>query len=87
MQHSFITGLAIVLAAGLFQGSFMFPSKWMKGWAWENYWLIFATIAYLISPWLLALATVPQLAKCTQPPNPQRSPRSWCLDLPGDLGR
>ncbi len=41
----------------------MFPSKYMKGWAWENYWLIFATVAYLISPWLLAIATVPQLAR------------------------
>jgi len=27
----------MVLAAGVFQGGFMFPSKWMKGWAWENY--------------------------------------------------
>ena len=63
MQHSFLTGLAMVLAAGVLQGGFMFPSKWMKGWAWENYWLIFACVAYLISPWLLALATVPQLAR------------------------
>ena len=62
MQHSFVGGLAIVLAAGIFQGSFMFPSKWMKDWAWENYWLIFAAVAYLISPWVLALVTVRQLA-------------------------
>ena len=41
----------------------MFPSKWMKGWEWENYWLIFAAIAYLISPWLLAVATVPHLGR------------------------
>ena len=52
-----------MLAAGLFQGSFMFPSKWMKGWAWENYWLIFSAVAYLISPWLLAVATVPHLGQ------------------------
>jgi L-rhamnose-H+ transport protein len=63
VQNSFITGLAIVLAAGVFQGSFMFPSKWMKGWAWENYWLIFASVAYLISPWLLAMVTVPHLGQ------------------------
>ncbi len=63
MQESFLSGLAIVLAACIFQGSFMFPSKWMKGWAWENYWLIFAAVAYLLSPWLLAVATVPRLAE------------------------
>lgn len=63
MHDSFLTGLGIVLAAGIFQGSFMYPSKWMKGWAWENYWLIFAGVAYLVSPWLLAVATVPRLAE------------------------
>jgi L-rhamnose-H+ transport protein len=55
------TGLIIVLLAGVFQGSFMLPSKWMKGWSWENYWLIFAFTAYVLCPWLLALATIPKL--------------------------
>ena len=63
MHDSFLAGVAVVLAAGVFQGSFMFPAKWMKGWEWENYWLIFATVAYLISPWALAVATVPRLAE------------------------
>ena len=63
MHDSFLTGVAIVLAAGVLQGSFLFPSKWIKGWAWENYWLIFACVAYLVSPWLLAMATVPRLAE------------------------
>ncbi len=51
----------MVLGAGLFQGSFMAPSKWIRGWAWENYWLVFAITAYLICPWLLALLTIPGL--------------------------
>jgi L-rhamnose-H+ transport protein len=63
VQESFLSGLVIVLAGGVFQGSFMLPSKWMKHWAWENYWLIFAAVAYLVSPWLLASATVPRLAE------------------------
>jgi L-rhamnose-H+ transport protein len=62
VTHSLIIGLAIVMLAGVFQGSFMLPSKWMRGWSWENYWLIFAFSAYLICPWLLALATIPRLA-------------------------
>jgi L-rhamnose-H+ transport protein len=63
MHDSVLTGVTVVLAAGVFQGSFMYPAKWMKGWEWENYWVIFATVAYLVSPWALALATVPHLAE------------------------
>lgn len=62
MHDTVLTGLALVVAAGLFQGSFLFPSKWMQGWAWENYWLIFAAVAYLVCPLALAVATVPHLA-------------------------
>jgi L-rhamnose-H+ transport protein len=63
MHDSFLTGVLIVLAAGVFQGGFMYPAKWMKGWEWENYWLIFATVAYLVSPWTLASLTVPRLGE------------------------
>lgn len=61
MADSFMYGLALVVAAGACQGTFMLPTKWIKGWAWENYWLIFASTAYLICPWILALATIPRL--------------------------
>ena len=33
----------------------------MSGWAWENYWLIFATTAYVACPWIIAALTVPRL--------------------------
>lgn len=61
MTDSLVYGLALVLGAGACQGSFMLPTKWIKGWAWENYWLIFASTAYLVCPWVLALATIPRL--------------------------
>jgi L-rhamnose-H+ transport protein len=61
LESAAAAGLALVLAAGFFQGAFMAPSKWIRGWAWENYWLIFAATAYLICPWTLALATIPRL--------------------------
>jgi L-rhamnose-H+ transport protein len=54
------SGWLYVLVAGICQGSFMVPMKWAKGWAWENSWLIFATTAYLICPWLFVLLTVPE---------------------------
>jgi L-rhamnose-H+ transport protein len=61
MPGSLTGGLGVVLLAGVFQGSFLFPSKWMKGWSWENYWLVFAATAYLASPWLVAALTIPRL--------------------------
>jgi L-rhamnose-H+ transport protein len=61
MTNSLVYGLALVLGAGACQGTFMLPTKWIKGWAWENYWLIFACTAYLTCPWILALATIPRL--------------------------
>jgi L-rhamnose-H+ transport protein len=61
MPESLVAGLALVLLGGVFQGSFMYPSKHIKGWAWENYWLIFATTAYVACPWIIAALTVPRL--------------------------
>lgn len=61
MPDSLESGIALILLAGFCQGSFMLPTKGMRHWAWENYWLIFAITAYLIAPWLLALTTIPHL--------------------------
>ncbi|MBK9168749.1 MAG: hypothetical protein IPM24_14950 [Bryobacterales bacterium] len=61
MPDHLTLGLATVLAAGFFQGAFMAPSKWIRGWVWENYWLIFAATAYLLCPWILAALTIPGL--------------------------
>ncbi len=63
MSDSPASGLCLVLCAGVFQGSFLLPAKWMRQWAWENYWLLFAATAYLACPWLLAVATIPRLGE------------------------
>ncbi|MCC6589874.1 MAG: hypothetical protein IT168_24480 [Bryobacterales bacterium] len=68
-MESIVPGVLTVAVASVFQGGFMAPSKWIRGWAWENYWLIFAVTAYLISPWVLAFITIPQVfdvyARCS----------------------
>jgi L-rhamnose-H+ transport protein len=55
-------GYLLVLAAGVFQGSFMLPMKFTRRWAWENTWLVFSATAYLVWPWIFALLTLPHLA-------------------------
>ncbi len=56
-------GLWLVLGGGFCQGTFMLPMKWTKNWNFENTWLIFSISAYLIFPWLIVFATVPQFAE------------------------
>lgn len=41
----------------------MLPMKFTRDWAWENTWLVFATTAYLVWPWTLALTTIPHLGE------------------------
>jgi L-rhamnose-H+ transport protein len=61
MPEAWLAGLILVFGGGVLQGSFMAPAKWIRNWAWENYWLLFSLTAYLIAPWWLAWVTVPRL--------------------------
>ena len=55
---SFSLGLFAVLLGGVFQGSVLLPMKFTRRWQWENTWICFSTVAYLLLPWLLALLLV-----------------------------
>lgn len=48
-----------MVVGGILQGSFFLPMKFTRRWQWENAWIGFATVAYLIAPWLLAVMLVP----------------------------
>lgn len=54
-------GLAVVVFAGLVQGSFAAPMKRMPIWQWENSWLLFALSGLMVFPWIINLATVPNV--------------------------
>lgn len=57
-----IGGLALILFAGILGGTVLAPMKYVRGWKWENLWLVYAACAYLIFPWLVGFLTVPHLA-------------------------
>src|SRR4029077_13230363 len=61
MSGSVVGGLAVVVLAGILQGSFAAPMKRMSAWHWENSWLLFALSGLIIFPWIIAFATVPNL--------------------------
>jgi L-rhamnose-H+ transport protein len=63
MVPSAALAIIVVMVAGTFGGSALLPMKYAKGWKFENTWLLYSVVAYLLSPWLVAFATVPQLSE------------------------
>lgn len=63
MGDHFSLGMGVILLSGLFNGAFPLPMKSVRGWKWENTWLVFSIIAVLLLPWTLAILFVPHLAK------------------------
>lgn len=56
------SGIAILIIAGVGNGSFTVPMKYARKWAWENTWLVWTIFALVIFPFVAALMTVPNLA-------------------------
>lgn len=61
MNTAIALGLSGVLLGGLLNGSFVVPMKRIRGWQWENTWLIYSLTGLLIFPLAFALATIPQV--------------------------
>jgi len=61
MSNHFWAGMAVIFISGALNGSFPLPMKYARQWKWENTWLVFATAALVIIPWLLAAGFVPHL--------------------------
>ena len=57
----FLFGLGIILIASVFQGSFVVPMAYAKGWKWENSWLLFSLLGMWVLNWMLAAISVPNL--------------------------
>ncbi|HEY7354560.1 MAG TPA: L-rhamnose/proton symporter RhaT [Terriglobales bacterium] len=56
----------LALGAGVLNGSFATPTRFMDRWRWENVWALWALLAMLVLPWIVAVATVPHLLACYQ---------------------
>jgi len=51
--------MSLVVLAGAFSGTALLPMKYTAQWKFENTWAVFSLCAYLLAPWMVALATVP----------------------------
>src|SRR5690242_8510427 len=51
----------LALGAGVLNGSFATPARFMSRWKWENVWGLWALLALFVLPWTVAFITVPHL--------------------------
>ena len=61
MHSGALPGILLTIFAGAISGTVLLPMKYTVGWKFENTWLLYSLCAYLISPWVVAVATVPHL--------------------------
>ncbi|MFH1719616.1 MAG: L-rhamnose/proton symporter RhaT [Planctomycetota bacterium] len=55
-------GVLLHALGGFAAGSFYIPFRKVRNWAWESYWLVGGVFSWVITPWLIAFATVPELS-------------------------
>lgn len=53
--------LLLIVAAGVINGSFALPTKYIAKWKFENIWLQYAIWAFVILPWLLMFILEPKI--------------------------
>src|SRR5665811_1388335 len=58
-----LLGVIFHSIGGFASGSFYMPFSKVKGWAWENYWIIGGLFSWLIVPPLAAWFTIPGFAE------------------------
>jgi len=51
--------VGLALLAGILNGSFATPTKFVKAWKWENIWAVWAIMGMFIFPWAAVWMTIP----------------------------
>ena len=59
MDSNPFIGILLYALGGVTGAVFYLPFKRVKGWAWESYWMIYAIVGLIVSPWLLAVIVSP----------------------------
>lgn len=66
MVQNTVSGLCLLVIAGMMNASFSLPMKFVRKWAWENTWLLWSFFALLVLPPAVAWMAVPDLAAIYQ---------------------
>lgn len=62
MENQANPALGVLLHAigGLAAASFYIPYKRVKGWSWEIYWIVGGVFSWIVAPWAVSLAILPE---------------------------
>ncbi|GMW00894.1 MAG: sugar:proton symporter [Candidatus Hydrogenedentota bacterium] len=61
MEPNPFLGVGLHAAGGFAAGSFYIPYKRVRQWSWESYWLVGGIFSWIIAPWVVAFAIVPDV--------------------------
>jgi L-rhamnose-H+ transport protein len=59
-MSSLTIGVILSIIAGIINGSFAAPIKYVKVWKWENIWSVWALFGMVLLPWITLFITVPR---------------------------
>jgi L-rhamnose-H+ transport protein len=62
IMSSVSLGILLSVVAGILNGSFATPTKYVKKWKWENIWAVWGVVGMVLFPWFLVWVTVPGAA-------------------------
>jgi len=58
-----VLGITFAILAGIMNGTFTLPMRYMGRWSWENVWALFILVSCVIMPVVIARATVPDFVE------------------------
>lgn len=63
MTPYLVLGIAFAMLAGMMNGAFTLPMRYMARWSWENVWALFILVSCVMLPIVIACTTVPDFAE------------------------
>ncbi len=81
-----ILGIIFHTIGGISSGSFYMPFNKVKGWAWENFWLVGGLFSWLIVPPIAAYLTVPNFSEIISTAAPSVKNFTYLMGLLWGIG-
>ena len=81
MNIDLLLGIALIAVGAFASGSFSMPFEKVKGWKWENHWLIYSLFAYVVIPLLSCLLFCPDFLSVLSTCPPELLGRIFLLGI------
>jgi len=86
MTSNIPLGILLHVLGGIGAASFYLPFMRVRNWAWESYWLVGGLFIWIVCPWIVAVASVPDLPGLLQAAPRESIVRAIVLGLGWGIG-